>query len=31
MNEFDLHDWYVVVKDGRVVDLWPITARGAVT
>jgi len=27
----NLYDWYVVVKDGRVVDLWPITARGAVT
>ena len=26
----NLYDWYVVVKDGVVVDLWPITARGAV-
>jgi D-serine deaminase-like pyridoxal phosphate-dependent protein len=26
----NLYDWYVVVKDGFVVDLWPITARGAV-
>jgi hypothetical protein len=27
---FSLYDWYVVVKDSFVVDLWPITARGAV-
>jgi D-serine deaminase-like pyridoxal phosphate-dependent protein len=27
----NLYDWYVVVKDGFVVDLWPITARGALT
>jgi 3-hydroxy-D-aspartate aldolase len=27
----NLYDWYVVVKEGSVVDLWPITARGAVT
>jgi D-serine deaminase-like pyridoxal phosphate-dependent protein len=27
----NLYDWYVVVRDGLVVDLWPITARGAVT
>jgi D-serine deaminase-like pyridoxal phosphate-dependent protein len=27
----NLYDWYVVVKDGLVVDLWPITARGALT
>jgi 3-hydroxy-D-aspartate aldolase len=27
----NLYDWYVVVKSGFVVDLWPITARGAVT
>ena len=25
----NLYDWYVVVKDGLVIDLWPITARGA--
>lgn len=25
----NLHDWYVVVQGGRVVALWPITARGA--
>jgi D-serine deaminase-like pyridoxal phosphate-dependent protein len=27
----NLYDWYVVAKDGLVVDLWPITARGALT
>ncbi|HWM42762.1 MAG TPA: DSD1 family PLP-dependent enzyme [Burkholderiales bacterium] len=27
----NLYDWYVVVKAGFVVDLWPITARGALT
>jgi 3-hydroxy-D-aspartate aldolase len=27
----NLYDWYVVVKEGFVVDLWPITARGALT
>jgi D-serine deaminase-like pyridoxal phosphate-dependent protein len=27
----NLYDWYVVVKDDRVVDLWAITARGALT
>ena len=27
----NLYDWYVVVKDGFVVDLWEIKARGAVT
>ena len=27
----NLYDWYVVVKAGVVVELWPITARGAVT
>ena len=27
----NLYDWYVVVKSGFVVDLWPISARGAVT
>lgn len=26
----NLHDWFVVVEDGVVVELWPITARGAV-
>jgi D-serine deaminase-like pyridoxal phosphate-dependent protein len=26
----NLYDWYVVFKDGVVVDLWQITARGAV-
>jgi D-serine deaminase-like pyridoxal phosphate-dependent protein len=26
----NLYDWYVVVRDRMVVDLWPITARGAV-
>jgi 3-hydroxy-D-aspartate aldolase len=26
-----LYDWYVVVRNGIVVDLWAITARGAVT
>lgn len=24
----NLHDWFVVVRAGRVVDLWPIDARG---
>ena len=27
----NLYDWFVVVEDGAVVDLWEITARGAVT
>ena len=27
----NLYDWYVVVKAGFVVDLWPISARGALT
>ncbi len=27
----NLHDWYVAVRNGRVEDLWPITARGAST
>ena len=27
----NLYDWYACVRDGRVEDLWPITARGAVT
>ena len=26
----NLYDWFVVVEDGVVVDLWAITARGAV-
>jgi 3-hydroxy-D-aspartate aldolase len=26
----NLYDWYVCVRRGRVEDLWPITARGAV-
>jgi len=26
----NLYDWFVVVQGGRVVDLWEITARGAV-
>lgn len=24
----NLHDWFVVVRDGRVTDLWPVSARG---
>jgi D-serine deaminase-like pyridoxal phosphate-dependent protein len=24
-----LHDWIVAVRDGRVEDVWPIDARGA--
>ena len=27
----NLYDWYVCVRNGIVEDLWPITARGAVT
>ena len=27
----NLYDWYVCIKDGLVADLWPITARGALT
>jgi D-serine deaminase-like pyridoxal phosphate-dependent protein len=27
----NLYDWYVVVCNEIVVDLWAITARGAVT
>ena len=27
----NLYDWYVVVRNGIVEDLWAITARGAVT
>lgn len=26
----NLYDWFVVVQGGRVVDLWEITARGAI-
>jgi 3-hydroxy-D-aspartate aldolase len=26
----NLHDWYVGIRDNRVEQLWPITARGAV-
>ena len=25
----NLHDWIVCVRDGRVEDLWPVAARGA--
>ncbi|WP_108658327.1 DSD1 family PLP-dependent enzyme [Acuticoccus kandeliae] len=25
----NLHEWYVCVRDGVVVDLWPVDARGA--
>jgi 3-hydroxy-D-aspartate aldolase len=24
----NLHDWYVILKDGKVKDLWPVSARG---
>ena len=24
----NLHDWYVVVKDTKVINLWPVSARG---
>jgi 3-hydroxy-D-aspartate aldolase len=24
----NLHDWYVVVKDNLVKEIWPISARG---
>ncbi len=24
----NLHDWYVVVRDSKVIDLWPVSARG---
>ena len=27
----NLYDWYVCIRNGAVEDLWPITARGAVT
>jgi D-serine deaminase-like pyridoxal phosphate-dependent protein len=27
----NLYDWYVCVRSGLVEDLWPITARGALT
>ena len=26
----NLHDWYVCVRDGRVEDVWPVSARGKV-
>ena len=26
----NLYDWYVGIRTGRVEQLWPITARGAV-
>ena len=26
----NLYDWYVCIRAGRVEQLWPITARGAV-
>ncbi len=26
----NLHDWYVCVRNGVVVDLWPVSARGKV-
>jgi 3-hydroxy-D-aspartate aldolase len=26
----NLYDWYVGIRAGRVEQLWPITARGAV-
>ena len=26
----NLYDWYVCIRGGRVEQLWPITARGAV-
>jgi D-serine deaminase-like pyridoxal phosphate-dependent protein len=25
----NLHDWIVCVRAGRVEELWPVTARGA--
>jgi 3-hydroxy-D-aspartate aldolase len=27
----NLYDWYVCVRSGVVEEVWPITARGAVT
>jgi 3-hydroxy-D-aspartate aldolase len=27
----NLYDWYVCIRGGRVEQLWPITARGAVS
>ena len=24
----NLHYWYVVKKDDKVIDLWPVSARG---
>jgi hypothetical protein len=26
---FNLYDWYVCVRDGKVEALWPVSARGA--
>jgi 3-hydroxy-D-aspartate aldolase len=26
----NLYDWYAAIRGGRVEQLWPITARGAV-
>jgi 3-hydroxy-D-aspartate aldolase len=26
----NLYDWYVCIRNNRVAQLWPITARGAV-
>jgi 3-hydroxy-D-aspartate aldolase len=26
----NLYDWYVCVRNNRVEQLWPITARGAI-
>ena len=26
----NLHDWYVVIQGDEVVDIWPVTARGAI-
>jgi D-serine deaminase-like pyridoxal phosphate-dependent protein len=27
----NLHDWLVGVRGGRVEELWPVTARGALS
>jgi len=24
----NLHDWYVVMKNDTVIDIWPVSARG---
>ena len=24
----NLHDWYVILENGKVVDIWPVSARG---